>query len=89
MACDPKTYKNVTETIMNGIRTELAKIDLVLPKGDRGSIVSTAYNVTADYNWKYIAETLTIIVKTKPFFVPCSYIFKKFDEALEKARANV
>lgn len=86
MACDPKVYNDISPEIMDGLRRELANIELTLPEEDEGILHSSAFGVSANYKFDRTASTLRVEVTSKPFFVPCSYIFKKLDEAFERAR---
>lgn len=87
MACDKVSYSGVSPLVLNKVRDELKKIDLDLPPQDKGILTSTAYGVSAAYEYLPGAQTLSVEVTNKPFFVPCSYIHKKFSEALDRAKA--
>ena len=88
MACEKVTYSGISAVVLENVRGELANIDLVLPAANKGELVSSAYGVTAAYEYVPAAETISIQVTNKPFFVPCSYIHKKLEEALERAKQN-
>ena len=87
MACDKKIYDHITPDVMAGIRRGLAAMDMPLPDGNQGTIRSAAYNVTATFDFQPPAQTLTVEVTEKPFFVPCAYIYQKITEAVDRARA--
>jgi len=88
MACEKKTFTEITDSVMTGIRRGLAAMDMALPDADQGALHSAAYNVTAFYDFKRDQRILTVEVTEKPFFVPCAYIYKKIEEAVERARAH-
>lgn len=89
MACEKVTYSGVNAQVLENVRRELANIELTLPTSDSGELVSTAYGVTAAYEYVSTAETFSVQVTNKPFFVPCSYIHKKLEEAMARAKQNV
>lgn len=89
MACDPKVYTEVSPEVMNGLRRELAGIELALPETDQGILESAAYGVKANYNFDRTSAEMSVEITHKPFFVPCSYIYGKLDEAFERARKVV
>ena len=84
MACEEKSYPNIDESSFTAIRKELSKIDLELPEDYEGEITSKAYGVTASYLFDPAIKTLKVKVVSKPFFVPCSYIYNKLSEAFER-----
>lgn len=88
MACEKVVYDGISPSVLENVRLELSKIDLELPATETGEITSSAYGVTAAYEHSAAAETLSVQVTNKPFFVPCSYIHKKLEEALERAKQN-
>ena len=86
MGCEKKTFPNIDERTFYAIRGELAKIDLELPETHEGSITSAAYGVTAAYRLDLDQKVLHVQVTQKPFFVPCSYIYGKLNEAFERVQ---
>lgn len=86
MACESTQYEDITEPVMAGIRRGLAAMDMALPEGNQGVLRSNAYNVSARFDFQPESKTLTVEVTEKPFFVPCSYIYKKVGEAVDRAR---
>ncbi len=86
MACDPRNFPNVDSKIFSGIRVELAKIDLDLPEEHEGTITSQAYGVTAAYRLDEPTSVLHVQVTKKPFFVPCTYIYGKLEEAFARVK---
>jgi len=86
MACETKVYQNVNPVVFEGIRKELAKINLEFPEAHTGTITSSAYGVTAGYKFDEAAQTMQLQITDKPFFMPCSLIYKKITEVVERVQ---
>ncbi len=86
MTCDPRTFPDVDPEVFSGIRAELAKIDLDLPEEHEGTITSQAYGVTAAYRLDKPTNVLHVQITKKPFFVPCTYIYGKLEEAFARVK---
>lgn len=86
MSCENKVYQNINPDAFEGIRKELGKINLDLPEAHAGTVTSSSYGVTADYKFDPEAQTMQLQVTDKPFFMPCSLIYKKLTEAIERVQ---
>jgi|JI10StandDraft_1071094.scaffolds.fasta_scaffold1838141_2 hypothetical protein len=86
MACDAKTYHGLTDVMMRGIRIDLHQMGMSLPDGDQGIIVNQEYGVQVEFIYSNPELVLTVRIVEKPFFVPCSLIYGRLDQAIERRK---
>ncbi len=82
MACEGKSYSGICENKLAFIRKELRALGLAMPDHHEGRIHSADIGVEAEYRYTLHAEELYIKVHSKPFFIPCSYIFARLENAM-------
>jgi hypothetical protein len=86
MSCDPKAYQGICQNKMAYIRTELRGMGLTFPDEDEGRIYNHELGVDADFRYTPHSEELWLMVKMKPFFIPCAFIFSRLENAIENYR---
>lgn len=87
MACDPKAYYGICENKLAYIRTELRALGLTIPDDHHGRITSTDIGVEAEFRYTPHLEELWLKIHTKPFFIPCGFIFARLESAIANYRA--
>jgi hypothetical protein len=86
MACEGKAYKGVCENKLAFIKAELRALGLTVPDDHEGRIHSSEIGVEAEFRYVPVDEELHLKVHSKPFFIPCAFIFSKLDNAIENYR---
>jgi hypothetical protein len=86
MGCDPLIFHNITPDVISCIRTELERLGVNLPPGNNGVISN--YGIKADYNWSPAEQILSIIIKSKPFFIPCAVLIGRIQDNVKACRAR-
>lgn len=86
MACDGKSYGNICEQKLAFIKVELRALGLTVPDHHEGRIYSSEIGVEAEFRYTPVNEELFLKVHSKPFFIPCAFIFSKLDAAIENYR---
>lgn len=91
MACDPKAYQGICQNKMAFIRSELRMLGLTIPDDHEGRIESADIGVEAEYRYTPHTEELWLKVHAKPFFIPCTFIFARLENAIANYRdpANI
>jgi hypothetical protein len=82
MACEGKAYSGICENKLAFIRKELRALGLTMPDDHEGRIHSSDIGVEAEFRYTIHIEELWIKVNEKPFFIPCSYIFARLENAI-------
>lgn len=85
MACEPKTYGGVDATKMQQIRQELRKLGLTVPDTEQGKITSAEIGVEAEFRWDSAAQTVSVEIFQKPFFLPCGFIYGRLEQTINRS----
>ena len=89
MGCEKKLFKNIDEQLLWVIRDEMGRSDLSMPEAFQGEVTSKAFGVTVAFDYSHDEEALSLEVTKKPLFIPCGMIYKKAEEAIDRARVKV
>ena len=83
MACDAKSYQGICEKKLAYLRKELRGMGLTFPDEHEGLIHSSDIGVEAEFRYTPHAEELWFKVNSKPFFIPCHFIFVRLETAIQ------
>lgn len=84
MAADTKTYRGITRTAFDALRSELGRAKVELPPGDRGELSS--HGLSGSFAFDQRAQTLTLSMLKYPMLAPRSMVWKAIDDAIGRAR---
>lgn len=80
--CDPMNFQGISPQVFSNISKQLAAKGFVL-NGPRG-VVNGPFGIVIQYEWNEQAETITLQVVEKSFFVTCNQIREQLTSAFEK-----
>ena len=83
MACDDKAYSGICVNKLAFIKVELRGFGLTVPDEHEGRIHSSEIGVDAEFRYTEEREEFWFKVHSKPFFIPCGYIFSKLEAAIQ------
>lgn len=88
MACEGKTYSGLTAVMLQAIRIDLGELGMVMEEAHVGIVVHKDFGVEAEYEYREEHQTLFVRINKKPFFVPCSMIYGRMDQAIARRQVS-
>jgi hypothetical protein len=79
MACDVEVFPGITQAVFDCMQTNL-KAEGVSMSGNSGEL--DGHGIVADYVFDPVAQTLTVTVQHKPWYVGCEDIAGAVRKAL-------
>jgi hypothetical protein len=84
MACEGKKYHGLNEVMMRGIRLDLHQMGIPITEASEGVVMNQSYGVEVEYSYSDSEQSLFVRILQKPFFIPCSMIYGRLDQAIER-----
>jgi hypothetical protein len=85
--CDPFYFDGITAELFSKVKIDLATAGFNLD-GTSGT-VNGPYGIVISYEWSEQTESLKVVVLEKSFFVSCSQIHEKLNDALARYASRV
>jgi hypothetical protein len=85
--CDPFYFDGITAESFKKVKADLAEAGFKLD-GTNGT-VRGPYGIVITYEWTEQTQSLKVVVLEKSFFVSCSQIHDKLNNALERYASRV
>lgn len=84
MACESKKYTGLTLLMMDRIRVDMQQMGMSMGEGHTGLVVHKDFGVEAEFSYHEGDQVLHVRITQKPFFVPCTMIYGRMDQAIAR-----